>query len=181
MRRYFLVTFILFILTACSREALPPAQAVTGFIDAVINWDYEAARGFIAGDSPIPIFEIEEEYRNAFTLIIYTDTVETIENGSASVSLSLYTVDFAALMEEIMVEAFDYIFQEISTYQLTGIINSMLLERINAGDAPSAYRELTAYLELHDDVWKISPNHDFYDALTGGLLSFTDYAREALQ
>jgi hypothetical protein len=57
----------------------------------------------------------------------------------------------------------------------------MLLERINAGDAPSAYRELTAYLELHNSAWKISPNYDFYDALTGGLLSFAEYAREALQ
>ena len=174
---------LLLILFACSPgvgAAPPPGDAVTAFLSYVQAGEYAEAQALILGESSLALYDIEEEYKGIFQKLSYENISETINGNQAHVQLTINAVDFAATMEEIMAEAFYWVFTDITVNELTDKVEVMFIEKMTDDTAPMLRSEVTVTLELHEGKWRIIADDDFADAVTGGLISFAEYAGQWL-
>ena len=161
-------------------DAISPSETITAFLAHIQAGEYAEAHGLILGESPIFFYDIEEEYSGIFKNLSYHNISERKDNGQAFVTLTIGAVDFAAVMEEIMIETFNLIFTEITQEELMEEIDYMLMDKMTAHDAPRISNEVIVTLEVFDNQWKIIMSEAFADAITGGMLSFVEYAEQWL-
>ena len=171
---------IVLILSACSAATAapqppPPGEVITTFMTFVKNGEYEEAQALIYEGSPFALDEIEEEYRGIFTNITYEHISETIDGDQAHVVLSINSVDFSAVMEEVMNEAFLWAFDDLTIGELTDRVEALMIEKMVSGSAPTVTNEVTVTLGLHNNQWKIQADAYFADSVTGGMFSFAEY------
>jgi len=169
------------IFTACSLGAgntPPPSETVTAFLAHIQAVEFAEADELILGD--ISLYEIEEEHRGMFANLSHEHISESINGSQASVTLTINAVDFVAVMDEVMVEAFYLAFTEISAAELAILIETALIEGMTSSTAPIASSEVTVTLEMSDGEWKIIADDTFVNAVTGGFFSFAAYADEWL-
>ena len=177
MKRLFMLVLIT-LLAACSggtAPSAPPSDAVSAFMAYFVAGEYDAAQALIS--SSFSLDEIEDEFRDIFKNLTYDITSENISGDRAYIALSIKTVDFAAIMEDVMDDAFYLVFTDITVEELSSRVESMFVEKATAYDAPIADREVTVVLELNDNGWMIVADDTFIDALMGGVISFAEYAR----
>ena len=182
MKKFFFV-IILVVLTACSREEpdwLPnPTDTVIDFLTYIQAGEFTEAHKLTTGESLL--YLIEEEYRKILQNLCYGEFLSGIihhENEEAEVILTISAVDFAAVMEEVMAEAFYFVFMEITVVELEAKVSGLMLEKILAEEAPVVSKEVAVSLKLYEDEWKIVVDENFADAVTGGMLSFARYVEE---
>ena len=172
--------FFLILLVACSpaaaEEIPPPGETVVAFLTHIQLGEYEEAYALAAGEMLYALKEIEEEYRGIFESLSYGEMTETTEDGYAYVTFTINAVDFTAVMEGIMAEAFHMVFEDITVSELTDRVRTMLVDEMTADTAPILSREITVALEIYDGQWKIIIDEAFVDAITGGFFSFAEYA-----
>ena len=172
-----------FILTACSTAASnlpPPGDVVAVFLDHIQVGEYIQAQELLYDDSILPLHEIEDEFHGIFTNISYDIISEEIGENSADVTLRINSVDFSAVMEDIMSEAFNWIFEDITTAQLSDRIETLLIQKMESDTAPQIQSDVVVTLLADDGAWRIAADQDFANALTGGLFSFAEYAGQWL-
>ena len=162
--RLIILALFLFLIAACSSAAAAaPSDTVVAFLEA-----------------PPPLAEIEEEFRGAFENFSYEITSETINDDTAYVSLVINTLDFAAVMEEVMAEAFYWVFEDMTVTEFSIRVESLFLEKMTDDDVPIAEKNITVPLKLIDNQWEIITDNALADAVTGGLVSFAEYAGQWL-
>ena len=169
------------VLAACSgaADALdipPPSETVSAFLTYVRDGEYEEARGLTLNDGHFLLDEIEKEYRGIFGTLSYDDVSEEIEDGFAYVTLTISAVDFATVMDRVMSDAFHLVFENITVNDLTDRISDMFMEQMTADYAYTIKQEIVISLEIYDGQWMINMDEALVDAVTGGLLSFAEYA-----
>jgi len=54
------------------------------------------------------------------------------------------------------------------------------MDKMTAHDAPKVSNEIIVALEVFENQWKIIMSEAFADAITGGMLSFVEYAEQWL-
>ena len=182
MKKFFLLILLL-LMSACSPEPdrLPcPIEPIMDFLTYIQSGEFTEAHKLTIGESPL--YQIEEEYRVIFQNLSYRDRDITgiicHESEEAEVILTISTVDFAAVMEDVMEEAFPFVFMDITVADLLEMVSELMLERMLDEAAPIVSNEVTVYLELHEGQWKIIVDENFADAVTGGMLSFARYVEE---
>ena len=161
-------------------DAISPSETVTAFLTHIQTGQYGEAHGLIIGESPIFFYDIEEEYSGIFKNLSYSNMTENKNGDQASVTLTINAVDFASVMEDIMIETFNLIFTEITEEALMEQIDNMLMDKMTAHDAPKVSNEIIVALEVFENQWKIIMSEAFADAITGGMLSFVEYAEQWL-
>ena len=170
-------------------EEMPHApDTVAAFFEYLQTGEYEAAQAMLAEESALVLSEMELVYKDA--IFRNLTLVEILEHGelgwvdddtnemhqSANVTLSVNAVDFAAVMDAVMMEAFLWAFGDITVRELTDRIGELLVEKMNDNDAPMISETLVVELIPDDGEWRIVADEAFADAVTGGLLSFAEYA-----
>ena len=179
---YSLLTSLL-IIAACSPaapELPPPGETITAFFDLMQTGEYAEAQDLLFDGAPLPLNEVEEEFRGIFKNISYEIISEEVNGEEASVELNISATDFAAVMEEIMAEAFYWIFEGITENELANRIETMLLEKTASDTAPTTASYITVSLAAYEGQWQIVADYEFADAITGGLFSFAEYAGQWL-
>ena len=174
---------ILFFFAACSQgsSSVSPSDTVHSFLTHIQMGEYEEAQGLIVDESPLALYEIEEEYRGIFNNLSFGDIVSEEINGASSyVRLTVKALDFASLMEEVMTEAFVWIFSDITSTELSEKIKELLIEKINAEYPPIISSDVSVNLVRQEGRWKIAMDYSFADAVTGGMISFAEYAGQWL-
>jgi len=161
-------------------NAISPSETVTAFLTHIQTGEYGEAHRLILGESPIFFYDIEEEYSGIFKNLSFSNMAQTTYEDKASVTLTINAVDFAAVMEDIMIETFNLIFTEITEEELMEEIDNMLMDKMTAVDAPRINNEVVVTLEVYENQWKIIMSEAFADAITGGMLSFVEYAEQWL-
>jgi len=178
MKKLFIVFVALLVFTSCSRTpgehpAPLASETVTAFLGLIQEGNYEEATALATDD---PFSGLEPEYRVIFQNLSYDISFESIvDDLYATVSLTISTIDFTAIMDDVMTEAFYWVFMEISDRELLAKIETLLLEKLSEEDAPTISTDLDIHLELYENEWKIIVDEALTNALTGGLVSFADY------
>ncbi|MCL2016841.1 MAG: hypothetical protein FWG68_11415 [Defluviitaleaceae bacterium] len=182
------------IVSSCAAENIygpPPDELVATFLDYLQAGEYLAADSLVSAESPVSLHDVEEEYRGIFHNLSYSDITATINGSQATVAVTITNLDFAMLMDNIMNEVFHLIFTEITSEELTEIINNRLIEKLSADSAetpetsatpatpttPTIEKSVTVNLTVIENYWHIIVDEPFADAITGGLLSFVAYAQ----
>lgn len=182
MKRLAVFLLILF-LAACSSATAddstlpPPGETVTAFFAYIEAGEYEEAQGLLSGE--FSLLEVEEEYRGLiFGSLFHMDMPEEVGEGYAYVAITIRAVDFAAAMDEIMAEAFPWVFEDITANQLADRLDSLLIEILESDAAPIMSSIIGVRLELYEGEWRILSDRDFADAITGGMISFAEYTEQ---
>ena len=179
MKKYLTGLLLLILLSGCGRSVAQgpsPSETVEAFMSFVQSGEHDEANGLILNEDEVSIFEIEEEYRIIFKNLSYSNLEEAVNGSDAYVSLTISNFDFSAMMDEIMAEAFYLIFTDITERELSDKIEYMLIEKLTGDTAPKLNSDITVNLEMSDGRWKIIADESLADALTGGLISFAEYA-----
>ena len=180
-----LILLILILLpVACSLITFgpSPAGAVSNFLSHVRSGELEEAHRFIT--APFSLYEIEGEYRDIFGGLSYENITEEIDGNQATVTLTLTTVDFIALMSaviaEVQIEAegFYRVFNEVPEDQMLDITRAILTEKMTAYDAPKIITEIAINLEKTRSRWTIQADYSLADTVTGGMFSFSEQMRK---
>lgn len=182
MKKIYLLCLLLFF-SACGFGAntSSPGDTVKAFLTYVQSGEYTEAQELVAYGSLLALYDIEEEYRGIFNMLSFGDISSVEINGTNShVRLTVNAFDFASLMEDVMAEAFNWIFMDISAAELTSKIEALLKEKINMDYPPILSKEVTVNLEYLEGRWKIVMDKAFADAVTGGMISFAEYAGQWL-
>ena len=179
---YIYVISTLLLLSACfptRGPSSPPAEAVATFLAYVKAGEYTGANNLVLGELPLKLYEIEEGHQLIFKNLSYEDITEEINGNQATVSLTISNLDFAAVMEEVFNEAFfNWIFMDITDQELEDKMDALLIERMGADTVPLISQQVTVTLEIYNDQWKIIADPTFADAVSGGLISVTEYAEQ---
>ena len=179
MQKYLFALMALLMLSACSLrkpDYPPPAETIENFFMYIGNEEYTEAQNLLYSGMVLPFYEIEEEFRAAFKNISFDIISEEIYEDEASVLINISAIDFSAVMEDILQEAFYWIFEGITEAELTSRITDTLFERILSDTVPVTENYITITLRLDDGEWKIVADGLFTDAITGGMVSFAEYA-----
>ena len=178
MKKLFLCV-VLFMFTACAGAGTPgasPSDAVTTFLAHVQAGEYDEASAIILGNDPMALADLEEEHRYLFQGLSYVNVTETVSGQRALVTLTITSVDFADVMAQIMADAelFLSIFEDVIYTELFDMVETMMIETITSGLAPTTSGEVTVALEKFYGQWRIIANEDFANAVTGGWLYFVE-------
>ena len=181
------VSLVLFVvMTACSpaTELPPPGETVATFLQHIQSGEYDEAQLILTHNSSLNLNEIEEEFRSFFYNISYEVISEVISESITGyvgyVELSINAPDFFAVMDEVMVHAFYWAFEDISEEELASRIEELLVENMDSDEVPLIVSDVTVTLQLEDEQWRIVAGHAFADAVTGGLFSFAEYTGQWL-
>ena len=176
-RMFFLLTISLLLLSACSQKtSAPPGEVVSTFLSHIKAGEYTEAYGLLLGDYPVSLYEME--HTGIFQKLSYDSILEDIQGDKAFVTVNISSLDFVKLMEDVMAEAFHMIFTDITQYELISRLESMFMKKMATYSGPIISNKVTVMLEVYDGQWKIIADNAFADAMTGGLLSFAEYAGE---
>jgi len=179
----FLILLQIIILSACSsREVVepvpPPYEAVSAFFEHLQEREYDEAQEMLHGVPAISIVDFSSDLAFkllSYELIDYEIAIDD-ESSYSHVNLRISNTDFATIMETVLAEAFFWIFIEMTEAELNERIYQDLIEGMKAEDAPTREVEYSMRLELYEGAWKIVLDEALADALTGGMLSFAEYA-----
>jgi len=174
MKKLFL---LLLLLAACSRGPAGPApsEVVSDFLAYVQAGEFAEASELVSGGSPLGFDRVEEEYRRIFEKLSYEHILEETDGSEAFVTLTVTAFDFGLAMEELMAEAFYWVFMDITAEELAEMLETSLIATIESEFAPMLESEVTVRLERSEDGWLIAADDAFADAVTGGLFSFAEY------
>lgn len=199
MKKTFLIILILFLvlnLTACSTAK--PEKAVSSFLDAMKNGNTEKLYDYIntTQDGSIQIFteeDIEEIFSNeneaidtafksAYNKLEYEVLGSEINGDNAIVETKINAPDFASIFSEIIEDSFALALsssfttdtEEYNEEAMDELINNMIVEKFSSADLPMVENTVKINLIKSDNSWLIDPDEDFYNALTGNLLTLDD-------
>jgi len=171
---------IVLILSACTTVgglvSPNPNETVTAFFTHIYAREFDEANQLLTTDPPIALREIEAEHSGIFDNIDYQLVSEIVEGNRAYLTVNISALDFTQLMEAVISEAFFWAFVEMTEEELYELVNELLIEKMNAEDAPTIENEITMVLMLERNKWHIVPDNALFDGLTGGVLSFAEYA-----
>ncbi|MCL1997824.1 MAG: hypothetical protein FWG65_03565 [Turicibacter sp.] len=176
MRKLVLLLLLAFVGCSDDAEQNSPSETMSIFLEYMTTAQFTEAQAMLIGD--FSLYEIEEEYRGVFSELTYEIISETIDDESAYVELALDTIDFAAVMEEVMSNAFSLVFLDISAEEFAREVETLLQNVLES--PPTTTINATIELQLHEE-WRIVANSYFADAITGGLLSFAESISEWLE
>jgi len=181
--KIFFAFFLLLIVTSCTPQVLgpPPNEVVATFLGHLQASEYYEADAFVIAESPVSFQDVEEEYRGIFHNLTYGEMTEIINGNYATVTVSITNVYFTTLMDSIINEIFHLIFTDITDVELTEIIETMLIERLNSDTSQydRLTTEVTVNLMVFENYWRIIIDEPFADAMTGGLLTFVAEAQQS--
>jgi len=194
MKKFFGLKYLLLIqvlafclLVACSAGAEaassgPNLEAATevveNFLTHLQSGEYIEAQELVYG--PLFVFDIEEEFWLIFDNLQYAYVVVEVASNETDpaiiASVEVSNVDFMLVMESVMEEAFYWIFTDITQLELTQRVQETLAEKLSDLDAQRLTSQLSFEVEEYEGSWRLLLDDDFIDAVTGGLLSFSEYA-----
>jgi len=162
--------------SACFTEQVPPpGETVEAFFAHIQAEEYFEANQLFLNESTTFLYEVGMEYSGIFQNLSYENILEYVDDDRAYVRLSISTVDFAKVMESVISDAFFWVFREISVDELYELIKDTLIDRIAADDVTMTENEVLMKLELVNGEWRILPEDELLDGLSGGVLSFREY------
>ena len=169
-----------------------PMETVTTFFDSVCAEDYSAAYECLSGYDTLGLENIPEDtYAAAFWKIVRSNTSwealsGTVNGTEASMQVSVISPDLNQLVEglgddvnarieERVEEAAttDGIYDEENNFLqefVLEVYDEVLTERLKQASYPTMTTTVTVYLIYTDSVWKIVPDTELMNALTGGAV-----------
>ncbi|MFZ7121344.1 MAG: hypothetical protein ACOWWH_10375 [Eubacteriaceae bacterium] len=199
MKKTFLILLILLLLlslTACSTAK--PENAVSSFLDAMKNGNTEKLYDYIntAQDDSSQMFNeedmdeifsnedeaIDKVFKSAYNKLEYEILGSEINGDNAIVETKISAPDFASIFSEIIEESFTLALsssfstdtEEYNEEEMDELMNNMIVEKFSSDDLPMVENTVKINLIKSDNGWLIDPDEDFYNALTGNLLTLGD-------
>jgi len=170
---------ILLTLSACTlvggSDNSRPSETVTAFFTHIWAEEFDEAEQLLSAEPSISLKATAADYGGIFDKLDYRLISETVDGNRAYLTVNISTLDFAQLMSAVISEAFFWAFEEITEEELYDLVNQLLIEQINANDAPVLEKEVTVVLELENNQWRIVPDDTFFDGISGGVLSFAEH------
>ena len=183
---------LLFCLCSC-KEIEKAEVAVNSFFTAMINKDKTALHQYVVSEAEEDTSETEnintqdsedldsysEDFWNAFSKLTYEikSSERDAENKKkVNVSLEVTSIDLASLyqsaLNEALNNAFANIFNSGDNIDISDEAYDRFAKSVGDSSAPTKTTSVTFSVVKTDDGWKIEPNEEFYDAITGGFVSY---------
>lgn len=165
----FLIIVLIGVLSGCING---PKSSVVSFLKALKRVDYEDASKYILGDFT---FQPNEKYKNTYKVFFHRldyniDNI-VVDTEKAIVTITLKNVDFFVLGGKLL--------GEITSLKLASIfngepfgekeINSLILKRFTANDAPQKKNTLDVVLKKINGVWLIVLNKELETSILGDV------------
>ena len=170
--------FAVTLLFSCGERT--PEATVDGYMKACVEFDREKMNEFFPTGAEDQDTQVDDDtYTIMFKRIKYGIGTSEITGDTATVNVTITTLDMKTIMGEIISDLIGQAFSHIGddSFDSDAYANELLAEKMNAEDAPTVTNE--AVVNLNKDgsgKWIISDesqNTDFIDALTGGLMSMS--------
>jgi hypothetical protein len=174
MRRLF-GALLCVVLAACSLSGRSPERTVSLFLDALKTGEFDTANAFITGggDDPLGLSGVESEYRDILKKLSYEGLAAEVSGDAATVSFTLETADFDAVMEAVTDEAFEYFYAGgVTEEELLLMVETAIYEKMTGDAAPMKRTDVVMRLFKVGGEWKIRAEAGWLDAVTGGLPAF---------
>lgn len=189
-----IVISITLLLSLCACKEVEKAEAtVNNYFAAMTNKDKTALQKYVVSEDenntsedensevqdPEALDEYSEDFWNAFSKVTYeikSSERDAEDKKKVNVSLDVTSVDIASLYQSALNAALENAFANIFNSEANIDISDEAYDRfaksISDGDVPMTTTSVIFSVIKTDDGWKIEANDEFYDAITGGFVSY---------
>jgi hypothetical protein len=169
---------ILLTSTACSQAK--PDDAVTSFLDHLIAGEYESAAAFFEGDIT-ETFEFDTSSDKTAELILakvsYNIKSSTVDGDTAIVSTEIIAPNLAVIVGQVMSAALPMAFatafsegENSNQEAMDQFVEETLTSLLSDPNVPMTTTTVDIHLQKVEKEWKIQPNDDLANAITGGAM-----------
>lgn len=189
-----IVISITLLLSLCACKEVEKAETtVNNYFAAMTNKDKTALQKYVVSEDenntsedenseaqdPEALDEYSEDFWNAFSKVTYeikSSERDAEDKKKVNVSLDVTSVDLASLYQSALNAALENAFANIFSSEANIDISDEAYDRfaksISDGDVPMTTTSVIFSVIKTDDGWKIEANDEFYDAITGGFVSY---------
>ena len=172
---------MVFSLCSC-KEIEKSEEVVNGFFAAITSDDKEGLAQYIAHSNDDNVLnDYGQDFWNAFSKITYEiKSAEIDENDKKKVNVvtDVQAVDLATLYQNAVTEAIQAAFANIFAVEDNIDVSDEAFDRfaksLSSDDVPMDTNTVTISVIKTKDGWKIEPNKELYDAITGGFVSYVE-------
>ena len=184
---------MVFSLCSC-KEIEKSEEVVNGFFAAITSDDKEGLAQYIAhsedevadgenndNNDDNVLNDYGQDFWNAFSKITYEiKSAEIDENDKKKVNVvtDVQAVDLATLYQNAVTEAIQAAFANIFAVEDNIDVSDEAFDRfaksLSSDDVPMDTNTVTISVIKTKDGWKIEPNKELYDAITGGFVSYVE-------
>ncbi len=165
----------IFLLVGCGGEK--PTAAVSNYLDSLKGLDFEKAGAYIQGEEKVIEVKPEEEVylEPMMQKLSYKEVKEVSqEEDKAVVSVKITSLNMSSIItktfSELIPLAFASAFSEDQSEEdMDKLAEQYLMDAISDENAPTVTTEVNINLQKQDGTWKIVPDDNFINALTGNL------------
>lgn len=189
-----IVISITLLLSLCACKEVEKAETtVNNYFTAMTNKDKTDLQKYVVSEDenntsedenseaqdPEALDEYSEDFWNAFSKVTYeikSSERDAEDKKKVNVSLDVTSVDLASLYQSALNAALENAFANIFNSEANIDISDEAYDRfaksISDGDVPMTTTSVIFSVIKTDDGWKIEANDEFYDAITGGFVSY---------
>lgn len=190
---FLVASVMVFSLCSC-KEIEKSEEVVNGFFAAITSDDKEGLAQYIAhsedevadgenndNNDDNVLNDYGQDFWNAFSKITYEiKSAEIDENDKKKVNVvtDVQAVDLATLYQNAVTEAIQAAFANIFAVEDNIDVSDEAFDRfaksLSSDDVPMDTNTVTISVIKTKDGWKIEPNKELYDAITGGFVSYVE-------
>ena len=180
-KRVFAV-FVVFVLSlscvACSgKKVESPETTVSNYLDSLHNLEFDNAKKYVdvLGATDFEEGSDEEVFINNIMSSLDYTIISSTENGDkATVKVNIKNIDMASVMSDVFSQLFSLSFSDLSEEEQDNKVNDITLSSIEKNKTILVENEVDINLEKTETGWIIISDNKLSDAITGGLMSFSN-------